>query len=86
VITPSREICRASSLCIRSKERGLIPSCNGKRGQFILWLSAIVFQRAVTDGFNIAFNLGMTMAVPAVGEFTDNDFLGIADSILAARI
>jgi CubicO group peptidase (beta-lactamase class C family) len=62
----------------------------GKWGQFILGLPAIdtviVHQRAVTDEFNVAFNLGLTTATPAGCEFTDNDFLAIADAILAARI
>lgn len=61
----------------------------GKWGQFILGLPAIdtviVHQRAVTDEFNIAFNIGLTTVTPAGGEFTDNDFLSIADAILAAR-
>jgi len=61
----------------------------GKWGQFILGLpsidTVIVHQRAVTDEFNIAFNLGLMAATPAGGEFTDSDFLSIADAIVAAR-
>ncbi len=61
----------------------------GRWGQFILGLPAIdtvlVHQRAFTDEFNRAFNLGLTKTIP-VGGVTDNDFLAIADTILAARI
>jgi len=62
----------------------------GKWGQFILGLPAvdtvIVHQRAVTDEFAVAFNIGATSVTPGGGEFTDSDFLAIADKILAARI
>ncbi len=62
----------------------------GKWGQMVLGLPAIdtviVHQRAVTDEFAIAYYLGATAMAPAGGEFTDNDFLALADIILAARI
>ena len=62
----------------------------GKWEQFILGLptidTVIVHQRAIVDEFLIAFNLGATAVTPAGGEFTDADFLAIADTVLAARI
>ena len=62
----------------------------GRWGQFILGLPAIgtviVHQRALTDEFSVAFNLGTTTVAPGGGEFTDNDFLTLADMVVAARI
>jgi CubicO group peptidase (beta-lactamase class C family) len=62
---------------------------NGNFGQFILGLPAIdivmVHRRSVTDEFAIARNLGKTNDAPAGGTFGPNEFLAIADMVLAAR-
>jgi CubicO group peptidase (beta-lactamase class C family) len=63
---------------------------NGNYGQYILGLPAlelvIVHRRAVTDEFAIARNLGESNASPAGGGVSADDFLRIADQIVAARI
>ena len=62
---------------------------NGNFGQFILGLPAVdmvmVHRRAVTDQFAIARNLGKTDASPAGVAFGADDFLAIADMVLATR-
>jgi CubicO group peptidase (beta-lactamase class C family) len=61
----------------------------GNFGQFILGLPAVdivmVHRRSVTDEFAIARNLGKTNDSPAGGAFGPNEFLAIADMVLAAR-
>jgi hypothetical protein len=61
----------------------------GNFGQFILGLPAIetviVHRRALTDEFAIARNLGKAQNPPAGGSLEADDFLAIADMVVAAR-